>query len=208
MGSGTRSGKHLVANELRNCSQWPCPHIVERDASAACKLVANQRTCICIWTCTNGRPRCCGELTCGANLPLGSSSPSSILVPVAVPELNHARRAQNQGLPRQRSISKTIMLNTLLKRGQHWTKPSTARMAIGRLPGGIPSASREEGKLARRATKGIPGTPGSGDRANGSPPWPSNLFRQYRGGALGWHPLPVWLCLSQWPLPQMKPGGA
>jgi hypothetical protein len=89
--------------------------------------------------------------------------------------------------------------NTLLQDSQYWTKPSTARMAIGRLPGGIPkSAQREEGKLARRATKGIPGTPGSVARANGSPPWPSNLFRQYRGWGPEWPRFQsgsVWLCL-------------
>ncbi|KAH6649790.1 hypothetical protein F5144DRAFT_22275 [Chaetomium tenue] len=71
----------------------------------------------------------------------------------------------------------------------------------------FPRECKEEGKLAVPAAavprKGILGTPGSGDRANESPPWPSNLFRQYSCGS----PLQCGSALPQWPLPQMKLSG-
>jgi len=80
-------------------------------------------------------------------------------------------------------------------RSKHWLQ----RIAIGRLRGGISQSSSQRGEIGQptarpghseewccaqwqqpchEKTKGEPqGPPGFDDRANGSPPWPSNMFR-------------------------------
>jgi hypothetical protein len=169
-------------------------------------------TCICIWTCTNGRPCCCGELTCGGSLPLGSVLVlDSILVPVAVPELNHAGRAQNQRLPRQRSISKTIMLITRCfktanigpSRRQHAWRLADCQV-------GFPRARREK----RGNWHAVPQRAFQGRQAPllermGARLGPPTCFANTAGGARSGPASSLaqsGSASSQWPLAQMKPG--